>query len=220
MAKLQSSLTNMLLSLTLIALVAAGLLAGVYTLTKAPIDKAKAEKQAAAKLAVLPEMAGLTVSEEAEQVDGMAIYKAYAGEELVGAAVETHENGFGGNFKMMVGFDKEGTITGYQVLEHQETPGLGSKMDEWFKTDKNRQNVVGLNPGKCKFEVSKDGGDVDAITAATISSRAFLLAVTKAYNAYLSNKLEAVSGATTLQESGATPLQQNETENNEETKED
>ena len=198
MAKLKSSLTNMLLSLTMIALVAAGLLAGVYSVTKEPIDKAKAEKQAAAKMAVLPAVEGLRVSDKAEEVEGMAIYKAYAGDELIGAAVETHENGFGGVFKMMVGFDKEGTITGYQVLEHQETPGLGSKMDEWFRTDKNRQSVIGLNPGKCNMTVSKDGGDVDAITAATISSRAFLLAVTKAYNAYLSDKLEAVSGATTL----------------------
>ena len=179
MAKLKSSLTNMLLSLTLIALVAAGLLA-------------------AAKMAVLPHTQDEVLIKEGEQVDGVSIYKAYVGDELLGAAVETQENGFGGTFKIMVGFDKNGAITGYQVLEHQETPGLGSKMDEWFKTDKNRQNVIGLNPGQCNLTVSKDGGDVDAITAATISSRAFLLSITKAYNAYMSNKLEAVSGATTL----------------------
>ena len=71
-------------------------------------------------------------------------------------------------------------------------------MTEWCKPDKNRQNVIGLNPGQCNLTVSKDGGDVDAITAATISSRAFLLSITKAYNAYMSNKLEAVSGATML----------------------
>ena len=200
MAKLKSSLPNMLLSLTLIALVAAGLLAVVYLVTKDPIDKAKAEKQAAAKIAVLPAMEGITIGEEAEEVDGMAIYKAYVNDELIGAAVEAQEIGFGGVFKMMVGFDKEGTITGYQVLEHQETPGLGAKMDEWFRMDKNRQNVLGLNPGKCNLTVSKDGGDVDAITAATISSRAFLLAITKAYNAYLSDKLEATSGATVMVE--------------------
>ena len=200
MAKLKSSLINMLLSLTLIALVAAGLLAAVYTVTEEPINKAKAEKQAAAKLAVLPQMEGLVVAEEAEEVEGIRIYKAYAGDELIGAAVETKENGFGGVFKMMVGFDKEGTVTGYQVLEHQETPGLGSKMDEWFKTDKNRQSILSRNPGQDNFTVSKDGGDVDAITAATISSRAFLLAVTKAYNAYLSDKLEATTGATVMVE--------------------
>lgn len=201
MAKLKSSLPNMLLSLTLIALVAAGLLAAVYTVTKDPIEAAKAEKQALAKLAVLP-LDGTTevTLSDAEEVEGMSIFKAYVNDELIGAAVEAKEVGFGGYFKMMVGFDKEGTITGYQVLEHQETPGLGAKMDEWFKTDKNRQSVLGLNPGKCNLTVSKDGGDVDAITAATISSRAFLLAITKAYNAYLSEQLEATTGATTMVE--------------------
>lgn len=199
MAKLKSSLTNMLLSLTLISLVAAGLLAAVYTVTKDPIDQAKAEKQAAAKIAVLTVKDGVSFG-EAEEVEGLTIYKAFVGEELIGAAVEAQEIGFGGVFKMMVGFDKDGVITGYQVLEHQETPGLGAKMDEWFKTEKNRQNVVGLNPGTCNLTVSKDGGDVDAITAATISSRAFLLAITKAYNAYLSDKLEATTGATPMAE--------------------
>jgi len=190
----------MLLSLTLISLVAAGLLAGVYSLTKEPIDIAKAEKQAAAKIAVLPAMDGIVISNEPEMVDGMTIYKAYVNNELIGAAVEAREIGFGGVFKMMVGFDKEGTLTGYQVLEHQETPGLGAKMDEWFRTDKNHQNVIGLNPGKCNFTVSKDGGEVDAITAATITSRAFLMAITKAYNAYLTDKLEATTGATVMVE--------------------
>ena len=216
MAKLKSSLTNMLLSLTLIALVAAGLLAAVYNVTKDPIDQAKAQKQAAAKIAVLPALEGITVSEEAETVDGMNIYKAYVGDELAGAAVEAQEIGFGGVFKMMVGFDKEGTVTGYQVLEHQETPGLGAKMDEWFRTDKNHQNVLGLNPGKCNLTVSKDGGDVDAITAATISSRAFLLAVTKAYNAYLSDKLEAVSGATVINANDNANVNEEENENKKE----
>ena len=223
MAKLKSSLTNMLLSLTLIALVAAGLLAAVYNVTKDPIDQAKAQKQAAAKIAVLPALEGITVSDSAEVVDRLNIFKAYVGEEVVGAAVEASEIGFGGVFKMMVGFDKEGTITGYQILEHQETPGLGAKMDQWFKTDKGRQNVIGLNPGKCNLTVSKDGGDVDAITAATISSRAFLLAVTKAYNAYLSDKLEAVSGATTLHgdaDSSEQSEDENIEENNNETEED
>ena len=203
MAKLQSSLTNMLLSLTLIALVAAGLLAGVYTLTKEPIDQAKAAKQAEAKLAVLPVMENLVVSEEPEVVNGMAVYKVFVGEELVAAAVETQENGFGGVFKMMVGFDKDGNVTGYEVLEHQETPGLGSKMGEWFKTDKNHQNIIGRNPDKGGFIVSKDNGDVDAITAATISSRAFLLAVTNADSAcqqvmYGIAEVQSLSGATTV----------------------
>lgn len=206
MAKLKSSLTNMLLSLTLIALVAAGLLAAVYSVTEEPINKAKAEKQAAAKLAVLPEIENLVIAEEPEIInEKTTVYKVYSGDQLVAAAVETQENGFGGVFKMMVGFDKEGNITGYQVLEHQETPGLGSKMDEWFKTEKNSQNIVGRNPEVGGFIVSKDNGDVDAITAATISSRAFLLAVTNADSASQKvfgavAEVQGISGATTMQE--------------------
>lgn len=199
MAKLESSLTNMLLSLTLIALVAAGLLAGVYTFTKGPIDATNAKLKAEAKMAVLPQVEGIEVKDGVE-ADGLLIYNAYVGEELVGAAVEVSENGFGGTFRAMVGFDAEGTITGYKILEHQETPGLGSKMQEWFSTEKNKQCVIGVNPGKVNFTVSKDGGDVDAITAATISSRAFLAAVTKAYNAHMNGALDAASSATALTE--------------------
>jgi len=212
----------MLLSLTLIALVAAGLLAAVYTVTEEPINKAKAEKQAAAKLAVLPaNLENLVISEEPEVVnEKTVVYKVYQGDQLVAAAVETKENGFGGTFKMMVGFDKDGNVTGYQVLEHQETPGLGSKMADWFKTEKNAQNIVGRNPEQGGFIVAKDNGDVDAITAATISSRAFLLAVTNADSASQKvfgtvQTVEACSGATVKNEND------NENENvNENKKED
>ena len=223
MAKLKSSLTNMLLSLTLIALVAAGLLAAVYTVTEEPINKAKAEKQAAAKLAVLPaNLENLVISEEPEVVnEKTVVYKVYQGDQLVAAAVETKENGFGGTFKMMVGFDKDGNVTGYQVLEHQETPGLGSKMADWFKTEKNAQNIVGRNPEQGGFIVAKDNGDVDAITAATISSRAFLLAVTNADSASQKvfgtvQTVEAWSGATVKNENDNENENVNENENKKE----
>lgn len=204
MAKLQSTLTNMLLSLTIIALVAAALLGGVYMLTEAPIEQANKAAQKEAKMAVLP-IEGVEISEEAEVVDGMNIYRATVNGECAGAAVEVKENGFGGEFSLMVGFDKEGNILGYKVLAHQETPGLGSKMQEWFSNvEKQTACVLGKNPGQINFTVSKDGGDVEAITAATISSRAFLKAVEKAYKAYAPNELnnqpevEACSGATTV----------------------
>ena len=155
MEKLQSSFKNMVLSLVIISMVAAGALAGVYLLTRENINAQKLAKQEAAKQAVL------------------------AGHED-GVAVETAVDGFGGTFRVMVGFDAEGNILGYEILEHQETPGLGSHMVHWFKNaDKPNQNIIGRKAGK--LTVSKDGGDVDAITAATISSRAFLKAVNKAY---------------------------------------
>lgn len=197
MAKLQSTLTNMLLSLTIIALAAAALLAGIYTITAEPIAASEKKAQAEAKLAVLP-IEGVEVAEEAEVIDGLNVYRATVNGEHVGAAVETRENGFGGEFAIMVGFDAEGNILGYKVLNHQETPGLGSKMQEWFSNaEKPSALVHGKNPGTCNFTVSKDGGDVEAITAATISSRAFLSAIQKAYNAYAITPVlvEATSGA-------------------------
>ncbi|MBQ0034282.1 MAG: RnfABCDGE type electron transport complex subunit G [Bacteroidales bacterium] len=202
MAKMKSTLSNMLLSLTLIALVAAGLLAGVYTMTKATIDATNAAKQQAAIIAVLPQQEGLEIAEPIMH-EGMEIYCATLDGQTAGAAVKVAENGFGGTFNLMVGFDAEGAITGFQVLDHQETPGLGSKMQEWFANPQ----VIGQKVGETNFTVSKDGGDVDAITAATISSRAFLLAVTKAYNAFMSAPAaDAASGATVMAE-------ENETEN-------
>ena len=203
MAKLKSSLTNMLLSLTLITLVAAGLLAGIYSLTKDTIAATNAAKQQAAIIAVLPQVEGLTIAEPIE-AEGITIFKANQGDTFAGAAVKVAENGFGGIFHVMVGFDATGAITGFEVLDHQETPGLGSKMQEWFQ---NVRTVIGLNPAKANLTVSKDGGDVDAITAATISSRAFLAAVNKAYNAYAeANNAPQAQGV-----SSATPIEAAET---------
>ncbi|MBR1809970.1 MAG: RnfABCDGE type electron transport complex subunit G [Paludibacteraceae bacterium] len=199
MKRLESNLLNMVLSLTLVTLAAAALLGGLYVLTEEPIQKQKADKQQKAITSVLPVVEGMEIA-EAEEVNGMTIYKAYVGDSLVGAAVQTQENGFGGVFRLMVGFDSEGNVVNYEVLEHQETPGLGDHMTTWFKTDKNQQSVIGRSPAKSKFVVSKDGGDVDAITAATISSRAFLKAVQGAYDTYSKPAVEAVSGATSLSE--------------------
>ena len=203
MAKLQSSFKNMALSLTCIALVAAGALAGVYMLTMAPIEAAMKAKQEAAIMQVLPEVEGLQVA-EAEKVEGVTLYKAYVGEEWIGTAVEASTEGntnmpFGGTFRLMVGFDKVGNVVNYVVLEQAETPGLGALMTTWFKNaDKPGQNILGKNPATTEFGVSKDGGDVDAITASTITSRAFLEVVVKAYNAIAYQDVEAVSSATDL----------------------
>lgn len=194
MAKLESSLKNMMLSLGIITAVAAVLLAGAYLLTADTIEATNKKNVAEAKTAVLPEMEGLVVEENGTEVAGSIIYKAHAGEEEVGAAVEVIGSGFGGDFKLMVGFDREGTVTGFRVLAHQETPGLGAKMGDWFATEKGNQLLKGHNPAK--LEVMKKGGSVaegneplDAITAATISSKAFLAAVQAAHEAYMSTVL-------------------------------
>jgi len=122
-------------------------------------------------------------------VENLTVYKAYnAKNEFVGAAVESSSNnGFAGRINVMVGFDKDGVIVNYSVLEQKETPGLGTKMVEWFKTDKGNQNIKGKNAATTNLTVSKDGGEIDAITASTISSRAFLFTIRNAYHAYSIN---------------------------------
>lgn len=200
MAKLQSNFTNMALSLTCITLVAAAALGGVYNLTKQTIDEQALAKQTAAISAVLPEHDRIA---DAEEVNGLQVYKAYMGDQFVGAAVESNADGFGGVQRIMIGFDAESNIVNYEVLEQQETPGLGTHIVEWFKNaDKPGQNIIGRKATGA-FSVSKDGGDVDAITAATISSRAFLEAVNKAYSAYTEGEVEAATGASQLAEQQA-----------------
>ena len=191
MNKLESSFKNMVLSLVIISVVAAGALAGVYILTLKTIEAQKTQKQQAAILAVLPE--GVELG-EAQDVNGMIVYPATLNGEPAGAAVQTEANGFGGPIKLIVGFDADEKIINYEILEHQETPCLGDHIVEWFKNaDKPGQNILGRTANG-KLRVSKDGGDVDAITAATISSRAFLLAINKAYAA-LHDDVEAHTGA-------------------------
>lgn len=192
MKKLESTLKNMMLSLTCITVVAAAALAGVNMLTEETINIQKEAQKQAAISAVLPAHARVA---DADEVNGLVIYRAYdADEQFVGAAVQTETDGFGGKIKLMVGFDAESKIVDYAILEQTETPGLGTHIVEWFKNaDKPGQNIIGrIADGAMK--VSKDGGDVDAITAATISSRAFLTAVNAAY-ATLHGQ-DAVSDAT------------------------
>jgi electron transport complex protein RnfG len=116
----------------------------------------------------------------------------------LGAAVESTSGGFGGDLKVLVGFDPEGKILGYTLLEHAETPGLGAKADKWFQKGE-KGDIIGKDP-KEPLTVSKDGGQVDAITASTITSRAFLLAVNNAYSAYKATPVDGESGATKQEE--------------------
>ena len=114
----------------------------------------------------------------------------------MGYAIESYsKNGFSGLIRIIVGFDTDGKVLNFSVLEHNETPGLGSKMQEWFSTDKNQQSIIGRDMTKGTLMLTKDGGDVDAITASTISSRAFLEAINLAYSIHIGNS-DAISGAT------------------------
>ena len=201
MAKLQSTLPNMLLSLTAICLVAGAVLAGVYEVTKDPIEAAKIAELNAAIKAVTPDFDNDPSAEAYMAVtgegDSLKIYPAKQGDEFVGVAVESNtKKGFGGEIKVIVGFDQAGKLLNYSVLQHAETPGLGAKMQDWFRMDKNKQSVWGRSIPDGGLKVTKDDKEngVDAITAATISSRAFLDAINRAYRAYAG--ADGVTGAT------------------------
>lgn len=199
MKKLESSLKNMLLVLTGVTVVSVALLAYVNQLTQEPIAAANAKTLSDAVKLVVPGFTNDPISEKkVEEVDGVeyAIYPASKDGQFIGAAVESSSMGFGGELKVLVGFDAEGNIINYSLLAHSETPGLGSKSAEWFK-EGSKGNISGLNPGKEPLKVSKDGGQVEAITASTITSRAFLKAVNAAYAVYAKqNPVDATSGAT------------------------
>lgn len=189
MEKLKSSLTNMVAVLTVIAVIAGAVLASVNAVTAPQIEKINADNLAAGIKAVMGSD-DIQVADP-EEIEGFTAYTIGDAEgNDLGKAVVTTSNGFGGPLKVLVGFDTEGNIKGYTVLEHAETPGLGAKAGEWFQ-----DKILGKNPGTCNFTVSKDGGDIDAITASTITSRAFLLAIQNAYNKVIAGT-DAETGAT------------------------
>lgn len=188
MKKLSSSLTNMAVVLTIIAVIAGGALAAVNAITAPQIEKINADNLAAGIKKVMgsEDINVAAPTEQKATIGGkektFVFYDvADAQGTALGTAVQTTENGFGGALKVLVGFDTEGTILGYTILEHAETPGLGAKAGLWFQKGE-KGDIIGKNPGTCNFTVSKDGGDVDAITASTITSRAFLLAIKNAYD--------------------------------------
>ena len=203
MKKLESSLKNMLLVLTGITAISVALLAFVNELTKGPIAEANMKTLNEALKQVLPEFTNNPVSEadtvysekNGKQVVDFIIYPAEADGKWIGSAVEATSLGFGGELKVLVGFDAEGNIYNYSLLSHAETPGLGSKADIWFKEGE-RGSIIGMNPGATVLSVNKDGGQIDAITASTITTRAFLNAVNDAYKAFANEERDAVSGAT------------------------
>ena len=180
----------MVLVLTGVAVVMGGILALVNHLTEGPIAQQKEKTLAdGIKAVMVCDDLVVTKTDTVKQNDAKGkeltyiIYQTQdkAGKDL-GAAVESTTGGFGGALKVLVGFDADGKILGYTLLEHAETPGLGAKADKWFQKGE-KGDIIGKVPAE-PLTVSKDGGQVDAITASTITSRAFLLAVNNAYNAY------------------------------------
>jgi electron transport complex protein RnfG len=185
---MESSLKNMVVSLLIITLASSAAVGLVYRVTEGPIAGAKVAKVNTAIAGVLPafdnDPAEFMV---ADTVDGREIkaYTAMKGDSTVGYAVETFTmQGFGGEIRLMVGFLPDGTICRVETLSQHETPGLGDKI-EHKKSDFAVQ-FEGKNPAAFKMSVRKDGGDIDAITASTITSRAFADALNRAYKMFQS----------------------------------
>lgn len=202
MKKLESTLINMVLVLTGVAVIMGGILAFVNHLTEGPIAQQKEKALSDGIKAVMSsDNIHVAQTDTVCQNDNKGkemtfiIYqvKDAQGQEL-GAAVESTSMGFGGDLKVLVGFAPDGKILGYTLLEHAETPGLGAKADKWFQKGE-KGDIIGKTPAE-PLTVSKDGGQVDAITASTITSRAFLLAVNNAYNAYKVTPTDGETGAT------------------------
>ena len=187
MAKKESTLFNMVSSLVVVTLVASAALGYVYELTKEPIAAAKLAKKIRAIDEVVPEYDNNPVEEMYKipvegTEDSLEVYPAKKDGKLISSAIRTYSpKGYGGEVWLMVGLLPDGTINKIAVLEHKETPGLGSKMNgEDFK-----HQFIGKNPSTFNLKVKKDGGDVDALSGATISSRAFGQATQLAYDTYM-----------------------------------
>ncbi|MCG8310443.1 MAG: RnfABCDGE type electron transport complex subunit G [Cytophagales bacterium] len=187
MAKKESTLFNMVSSLVVVTLVASTALGYVYELTKGPIAVAKLAKKIKAIDEVVVEYDNNPVDEMYKipidgSQDSLEVYPAKKGGKLMASAIRSFSpKGYGGHVWLMVGLFPDGNINNIAVLEHKETPGLGTKMgDTEFKNQ-----YIGQNPESFNLKVEKDGGDVDALTGATITSRAFSQATQLAFDTYM-----------------------------------
>jgi len=196
-SKTESTFINMVLSLFIVSLVASLTLGFVFKLTEKPIAAARLKKKLKAIEMVVPkfdnnpndEMYMLPVPGN----DSLECYPAKMGGELVGTAVRSYsDNGFTERIYVMVGMLPDGTVNNTSVLFHRETPGLGDKMTKkksnWSKQFEGKKVVFTADGEAKNIRVTKDGGEIDAITAATISSRAFCDAVNTAAKTLASQK--------------------------------
>jgi electron transport complex protein RnfG len=186
MVKKQESGVKVILVLVLIAMFSAVLLAYVNTVTRGPIaanKKAETKKAIGIVLNTLSDYKYEELPKEMEVESSPVRYfeaVGSSGKPAGYAFIVLGPNGFSSDLEMMVGLDSSGAIIDTYVLDHKETPGLGDAMTkEPFKKQFRTRNAKNT-----KWEVKKDGGDIDAITAATITSRAFTAGCKRALSAY------------------------------------
>lgn len=202
---MKSTLLNMtavLLGITLVASAGVGM---VNMITLEPIAAAKEAATVAALNEVLPAFDRTDSQELTIDQMPITVYTATKDGAISGYAVQSMtKQGFGGVVRLMVGFTPEGDVVNVNVLEQTETPGLGTKMADEGNVLLESVKGQKLEHKKLvdgKLAVTKDGGDVDALTAATISSRAYVDAINRAWMAYKSvaagsDATDVASGAT------------------------
>ena len=178
----------MIVTLLMVTAIASFTLATVYNLTAEPIAMAREAKRQEAISMVVPEFDQLESSKflPEEGGDSLEFNFAFKNDILVGVAVNTYTNrGYSGRITAMVGFYPDGRIFDVVHLMHRETPGLGDKIEKG-KSDWSDQ-FKGMNPETDLVKVTKDNGQIDAITAATITSRAYCDAIQRAYDTFKEN---------------------------------
>lgn len=190
MANKESTFLNMTLTLFIISLVSALVLGYIHKITEEPIIQAENKKLKDAISIVVPgadnaEIKTDTIPIHSDFGSGnLELYTLTIDGNIIGSAIKSFSNnGFGGTMSVMVGFDMDGKIINSDVLKHQETPGLGDKTSK--KVNPWNNQFIGKDPKNEIIKVKKDGGVIDAITSATVSSRAYCNAIEKAYASFM-----------------------------------
>jgi len=180
---LSSSLSHMIIAMTSVAVFASTIIGFSHSVTKEPIQIAKDNRKLEAiKEVISTEFDNNPFAERIDIGNGIELYPARLGTKITSIAIKSYSNNaFSGRLELIVGFMLDGTINGYKIIEQKETPGLGTKVTE----QKFSSQFKGLNPENESFKVRQDGGEIDAVTSATISSRAVIDAISRAYNKYI-----------------------------------
>ncbi len=126
-------------------------------------------------------------------IEGATVFRARKGKDVVAMAMEVvGDNAYSGTISALVGLRMDdGMLMGIKVLAHAETPGLGSLISDCQLMS---GQMVGHTPSSIKWAVKKDGGDIDQLTGATISTRAMINAVAKAQAMWRDHRQTIING--------------------------
>ena len=189
-------LPRLVITLTIIAACAGLVLSLVEQVTRAPIAEQRRQEMLRALQSVLPAFDNAPDSDTVELILGQdkrgrdlvrTFYRGRSQGELSGIAFKvTAPDGYSGNIDIMLGIRPDGTVQGIEILTHNETPGLGDKIE----LPSFRAQFAGKNLDSADWRVRKDGGEFDQLTGATISPRAIVGAVRAGLEFYRDKRAE------------------------------